>query len=465
MDDLFCNDRLRHLDSLPLVDLTTAQAQSIGFLGAVQSAVRRHGADLRLVQSDGSVKVFLGRAEYGDAWRRNSRRLIKDVDTHPAPASLARLILDNNLTTAREGAEWEAMRATVAPLMRFKKQSYATALNEAAAALADGLAAGEQSLWSLCGAWSAHSVCQPVLGVGFSHAFVLDLVNALRQCMFHLVRQAVSIPLSGLVSDALLLRLRATLRDVVIDAVRQYQPGDDTMVAVLLEQRGHMPGQVSDAALIAELQPVLIGALAAAVHNNSLAMFWTLSRIARHADVADAIAVEAAGFAAGADALLTARPRALAAVREALRLTPVLPFIERCVAEDVVMAGLVIPAGTTVIFSPWTVHRDAASWPDPLRFDPSRFADEARVDLTRWFPFGLGHRACIGSNLALNQLVVSLSHIVQRLHLAMPQDARALHWLPTWRVLLEPREDGGRLCTQARNSVIPQVENQEGVFA
>jgi cytochrome P450 len=465
MKDLSYDDRPRHLDSLPLVDLTTEQARSIGFLGAVQSAVRRYGADLRLAQQDGSVKVLLGRAEYGDAWRRNSRRLIKDVDTHPAPASLARLILDNNLTTAREGAEWEAMRATVAPLMRFKKQSYATALNEAAAALADGLAKGEQSLWSLCGAWSAHSVCQPVLGVGFTDAFVLDLVNALRQCMFHLLRQADAVPLSGLVSDALLLRLRATLRDVVIDAVRQYQPGDDTMVAVLLDQEGHVPGHMPDAALIAKLQPVLIGALAAAVHNNSLAMFWTLSRIARHADVADAIATEASGFAADSDVLLTARPRALAAIREALRLMPVLPFIERRAAEDVVMAGLAIPAGTTVIFSPWIVHRDAASWPDPLRYDPARFADEARVDLTRWFPFGLGHRACIGSNLALNQLVVSVSHIVMRLHLTMPQSVRALHWLPTWRVLLEPREDGGMLHASPRETQLSPVSNPEGALA
>ena len=465
MKDHVVSDGMRPLTSLPLVNLTTPQARSIGFLSAVQKAVRLHGPDLRLAQPDGSAKVLLGRAEYGDAWRRNSRRLVKDVDDHPAPASLARLILDNNLTTAREGAEWEAMRAIVAPLMRYKKRSYAVALTEAAATLGDGLAAGAQSLWSLCGTWSAHAVCQPVLGVGFTDGFVLDLVNGLRHCMFHLVRQADGVSRAQLQNDALLLRLRATLRDVVIEAVCQCQPGDDTMVAVLLAQEGHRPGQVPDAGLIAKLQPVLVGALAAAVHNNSLAMFWVLSRIAQHGDVADAIAAEAGRFAPDDEALLTERPLALAAVREALRLTPVLPFIERKAVEAVDMAGLAIPGGTTVIFSPWIVHRDAASWPDPLRFDPARFADEARVDLTRWFPFGLGHRACIGSNLALNQLVVSVSHIAARLHLARPTDNHASHWLPTWRVLLEPREDGGRLRACPRDPINSVASQPEGALA
>jgi cytochrome P450 len=203
----------------------------------------------------------------------------------------------------------------------------------------------------------------------------------------------------------------------------------------------------------------------AAVHNNSLAMFWTLLRVAQHPNVADAIADAATDVLTDENPLMAERPIALATVREALRLTPVLPFIERLVADEVVMAGLVLPAGTTVIFSPWVVHHDAATWPDPMRFDPARFADAARIDLTRWFPFGLGHRACIGSNLALNQLVVSVSHIAGRLHLAMPDRPYPAHWLPTWRVLLEPREDGGRLVAHPRQSLTHLKSTHKGANA
>ena len=143
---------------------------------------------------------------------------------------------------------------------------------------------------------------------------------------------------------------------------------------------------------------------------------------------------------------------ALAAVREALRINPVLPFIERKATEDLVLNGLAVPAGTTVVFAPWVVHRDPRNWPDPMTYDPGRFAAEARVDLTRWFPFGLGHRACIGSNLGLNQLARSVTLICDRLKLSIPRQTRASFWQPTYRVLLEPREDGGCLDAVPRGA-------------
>ncbi len=51
------------------------------------------------------------------------------------------------------------------------------------------------------------------------------------------------------------------------------------------------------------------------------------------------------------------------------------------------------------------IHRDAAIWPDPERFDPHRGADvgdPARV--RNLIPFGLGPRGCIGQQLALAEL-------------------------------------------------------------
>ena len=450
---LLCDPIVLHPADLPFVDATTPDARNMGFLRVVQHAVGLHGPDLQILQPDGSIKLLLGRAEYGDAWRRNSRRLVKDVDDHPAPASLARLILDNNLTTAREGLEWEVMRARVAPLMRYKMQSYAQALSEASDALAQGLERGDDSLWALCGRWSARSVAAPVLGLGFSDSLVLDLVNQLRVCMFHLVREADSKPRMALLQDAVLLRLRAALRQVVEDAIVLCRPEDDTMVATLLAQAGHPCGTPPTPELVADLQPVLIGSIAAAVHNNSLALYWTLIRIASHPAVAAGLGAEAVGLDEQPDAILTGRPLALAAVREALRLNPVLPFIERKVTEDLILHDLAVPRGATVIFAPWVVHRDPANWPDPMRYDPTRFANEERVDLTRWFPFGLGHRACIGSNLALNQLVATVSILCRRLHLAPHPGNQPVQTVPIWRVLLEPRTDGARLAVRPRTTL------------
>ncbi|WGW04514.1 cytochrome P450 [Tropicibacter oceani] len=442
----------RCIADLPQISMDSDHYASIGFLRSVQMAARKHGPVLNLRFDRDGNKVLLGEAGFGDAWRRHSRQLVKDVDDYPAPASLARMLLDNNLTTAREGAEWEDMRAQFAPLMRYKMHSYAEAVEAAAEQMIESLSRTDPdrpSLWSVCGTWSAQTVAHPVLGFSFTDDMVLDLVNALRQCMFHLVQESPGKDRAALLNDDQLLKMRARLGQLVHCAIRLCRPGDDTMVGHLLDLRGVPRGSEAAPEVVADLQPILIGALAATVHNNSLGMFWTMMKLAQHPQAAAAVAAEARQ---GKDAPwhLNTAPVALAAVREALRINPVLPFIERKATADLDLNGLSIPRGTTVVFSPWIVHRDPRDWPDPMNYDLTRFTNGERVDLTRWFPFGLGHRACIGSNLALNQIARSITLICDRLSLSIPRQTLASYWQPTYRVLLEPREDGGVLTAVPR---------------
>jgi cytochrome P450 len=198
---------------------------------------------------------------------------------------------------------------------------------------------------------------------------------------------------------------------MVVEAILQCKPGDETMIGVLLDQQGHPRGTKPTKAVIKKLQPVIVSALAATVHNNSLGMFWTLLQLAQNPEAADQIAGEARAKTAEVPFQLNTAPVALAAVREALRINPVLPFIERKAASDLVLEDIAIPKGTTVVFSPWFVQRNPEDSPDPIRYDIGRFAQGVRVDMTKWFPFGLGHRACIGNNLALNQMSYTISTI------------------------------------------------------
>jgi cytochrome P450 len=50
------------------------------------------------------------------------------------------------------------------------------------------------------------------------------------------------------------------------------------------------------------------------------------------------------------------------------------------------------------------IHRDAAVWPDPERFDPGRHDALDRAQARNLIPFGLGPRGCIGQHLALAEL-------------------------------------------------------------
>lgn len=60
----------------------------------------------------------------------------------------------------------------------------------------------------------------------------------------------------------------------------------------------------------------------------------------------------------------------------------------------------VIENGTTILIPVWSIHHDKAYYPDPEKFDPSRFLstfeknDEIRSKL--YFSFGKGPRSCLG---------------------------------------------------------------------
>ena len=116
-------------------------------------------------------------------------------------------------------------------------------------------------------------------------------------------------------------------------------------------------------------------------------------------------------------------PWTSAVLDETLRLYPPAWLVTRRSLAADVLGGVDVPADALVIVSPWLVHRDPASWPDPERFDPSRFLGEdglRRRDLaasSAYLPFGAGPRLCIGRDMALLEGVLVLASLVARVDL------------------------------------------------
>ena len=107
--------------------------------------------------------------------------------------------------------------------------------------------------------------------------------------------------------------------------------------------------------------------------------------------------------------------------KEALRLYPPLYLMGRRCLSDVRVGGYDLPRGTAVILSPWAIHRRPELWPDPERFDPSRFepaAEQAR-DRLAYLPFGAGPRVCIGNHFALSQGPLELATLLARADLEL----------------------------------------------
>ncbi|KAL5319155.1 hypothetical protein ACEPPN_012204 [Leptodophora sp. 'Broadleaf-Isolate-01'] len=80
--------------------------------------------------------------------------------------------------------------------------------------------------------------------------------------------------------------------------------------------------------------------------------------------------------------------------------------------------GYFVPAGTTVSMSSWIMHRNQDTFPSPDTFDPTRWMDPdqavVRAREKRLVPFSRGSRACIGQNLALCELYVTLGTLFRR---------------------------------------------------
>lgn len=88
--------------------------------------------------------------------------------------------------------------------------------------------------------------------------------------------------------------------------------------------------------------------------------------------------------------------------QEAIRLYPSIWILERRAVESDVIGGMQIPKGSSVLISPYVLHRSEAFWPEPDRFDPSRF-DEGQIEERprhAYIPFGLGKHRCVGIHMA-----------------------------------------------------------------
>ncbi|MEW1632864.1 cytochrome P450 [Streptomyces sp. NPDC093801] len=105
-----------------------------------------------------------------------------------------------------------------------------------------------------------------------------------------------------------------------------------------------------------------------------------------------------------------------ALVSETLRLYPSAWILPRYTAEADTVAGYAVEADSDVLVCPYLTHRDPLLWPDPERFDPRRFAAGAGRPGRpgAYLPFGIGPRACLGTQFALRESTVLLEHLLPR---------------------------------------------------
>jgi cytochrome P450 len=85
------------------------------------------------------------------------------------------------------------------------------------------------------------------------------------------------------------------------------------------------------------------------------------------------------------------------------------------------IAGYRIPAGSTLLVSPWLLQRDPRFFADPLSFRPERWLDGSQAERPKlaYLPFGAGSRMCIGESFAWMEGVLLIATIAQRWRLQL----------------------------------------------
>jgi len=137
---------------------------------------------------------------------------------------------------------------------------------------------------------------------------------------------------------------------------------------------------------------------------------------------------------------LDAMPLTEMAFKEAMRLKPPVPSIPRRAVRDFSFHGHHIPAGTLVAVNPLYCHHMPLTWPEPERFDPLRFTEEAQKQRHRfaWVPFGGGAHMCLGLHFAYMQAKCFARHLLHHVSVALPPG-----YQPRWQLWPIPKPKDG----------------------
>ncbi|KAI6706682.1 hypothetical protein NL676_009644 [Syzygium grande] len=103
---------------------------------------------------------------------------------------------------------------------------------------------------------------------------------------------------------------------------------------------------------------------------------------------------------------------------ESMGLTPPAKEALREAITDFTFAGYTIPKGWKTFWTVYTTHKNPNYFPDPEKFDPSRFEGNEPAPFT-YVPFGGGPHICLGKEYARLEILIFMHNLVTKFKLEM----------------------------------------------
>ncbi|KAJ3129172.1 hypothetical protein HK100_008790 [Physocladia obscura] len=234
----------------------------------------------------------------------------------------------------------------------------------------------------------------------------------------------------------------------------------EVVVAIVQERRGIAAGNQGDDALssfiqaqnedgeslsdneIAELFLVLLVAGLETTSKQTGTLLYYLTHILPETDF-EAIQDEVrAEEAIDSESTISQLPLLDAFIKECMRISPVIPSVERTLKEEISINGITIPAGTNV-----HPFRDRSRYmATGAEFRLNNFLGKDAFDKTHgsleYLPFGVGERMCLGMQLAKLEMKVILATILCDYDIKKGEATPVFHYFPTEyvesRVCIEP---------------------------
>ncbi|CAI5448980.1 unnamed protein product [Caenorhabditis angaria] len=199
----------------------------------------------------------------------------------------------------------------------------------------------------------------------------------------------------------------------------------DYVEAFLKERKKHEHEPNFGGFEMEQLDSVCFDLWIAGMETTSNTLYWALLYVMLNPEVREKI-YEELDREIGSDRIITTSDKSNlnyinATINESQRMANLLPMnLQRKTSEEVKVGNFTIPANTVVLPQISSVLYDETYFPNPSKFNPSRFLENGQLlKIEQFVPFSIGKRQCLGEGLAKLELFLFFANLFNQFEISL----------------------------------------------